>query len=76
MSYLLFEEKKLEFSLTKYDYVHGLGVKSVFSHERSEVGIIIFLCDKSDDRYDSVSQKSIEELMQAQKAGIEEGIFN
>lgn len=76
MSYLLFEEKKLEFSLSEYEYAHGIGVKSVFSHDRSEVGIIIFLCDKSDDRYDTVSQKSLEELIHALKTGIEKGIFN
>ena len=76
MSYLLFEGMKLEFCLSEYDYAHGIGVKSVFSHDESEVGIIIFLCDKSDDRYDSVSQKSIEELIQALQTGIEKGIFN
>ncbi|MDO3386901.1 hypothetical protein QWI17_13725 [Gilvimarinus sp. SDUM040013] len=76
MSYLLFEDKQLEFTLSAYDYAHGIGIKSVFFQDRNEVGIIIFLCDKSDDRYDSVCQKSIEDLMQALSVGIEKGIFN
>jgi hypothetical protein len=76
MSNLVFEEKRLDFSLSKYDYAHGIGIKSVFSNEDAEVGIIIFLCDKSDERYDSVSQKSHEEILVALEAGIKKGIFN
>ncbi|MDP2634842.1 MULTISPECIES: hypothetical protein [unclassified Pseudoalteromonas] len=76
MSNLVFEDKILDFSLSEYDYAHGIGIKSVFSYEGEEVGIIIFLCDKSDDRYESVSLKSHEEILVELKAGIKKGVFN
>jgi hypothetical protein len=76
MNYLLFEEKQLYFSLAEYEYAHGIGIRSVFFLDGSEVGIIIFLCDKSDERYESISRKSVEELMQVLQVAIEKGIFN
>ena len=76
MNNLVFEEKRLEFSLSEYNWPHGIGIKSVFSQEGEEVGIIIFLCDKSDDRYDSVASKSHEEILESLGAGIKKGVFN
>jgi hypothetical protein len=52
---------KCEFE--KYDYAHGLGITAVFSNESRPVGMIKFLCDRSDDRYSIVSQLSHQDLI-------------